>query len=75
MATFFVLAGLMRFAKFKLPFWMDFILLFSFGLLIEFTQQFIPLRSLDIFDMLANALGLVLFYLLYFGFIVKRIKN
>ena len=65
-ATFLILAILMRFANFKLAWWLDFIILFCFGVFIEFVQQFVPLRTADYFDILANAIGLIIFYLSYF---------
>ena len=71
--TFFMLAGLMCFAQFKTKYWLDFVLLFGFGLLIELVQRFIPLRSFDLFDAVANAIGLVCFYSL--AFIYKWYKR
>jgi VanZ family protein len=45
---------------------------FSFGILMEYCQGFIPGREPSILDALANTVGILLGFLLFFYFIRKR---
>ena len=60
--TFLVLAWSLHFADFKISFKIQFIILLCFGILIEFAQSFIPYRYADGFDVIANILGTLGFY-------------
>lgn len=62
---YFYLAILIFLSKFKLSNSKSFLLLFTFGLVIEIIHHFHPFRYFEIGDLVANFLGICLAYLIY----------
>lgn len=62
---YFYLAILIFLSKFKLSNSKSFLLLFTFGLIIEIIHHFHPFRYFEIGDLVANFLGICLAYLIY----------
>lgn len=73
--TFFVL-GLLFFKASKLPRRYQILLLAAYGIAVECIQHFIPYRSGDINDVIADATGILLFYALtVLPFIKHKLRN
>jgi len=69
--AFFVLSFLLNFSFPKSGFkYYSYLPLFSYGVLIEVVQFFLPYRSFSIADMIADAAGIFLYYIFYKTIIV-----
>ena len=66
---FMAILALRSFRKLNNPLAKSFLYTFCFGLIIELVQYFIPYRGFDLYDILANSLGLFLGLFFYRKFI------
>jgi VanZ family protein len=65
-AAFFVLSILLLFAyKFTKPFFMTSLLMAVFGIVIEVLQIYVPYRTFDVYDFLADMLGVMTALILF----------
>ena len=62
----FMLLAFLTYKALGLRRWVDFLLLCSYGILIEVVQSFIPYRSGSLDDVVADIAGILTFYLVHY---------
>ncbi len=76
LAAFITLAFLADFSFPRIRFlWKVALPLFVYGLILEFTQYFLPYRDFSVADIVANAVGILLYYYLAFKLLPRMFKT
>ena len=65
----FMVLAFLTYKALGLPRWLDFLLLCSYGALIEVVQSFIPYRSGALDDLVADIAGILTFYLAHYLYV------